>query len=186
VGGDDGSRLISLAEASLITSEYLALSHCWGKGITLRTTTTTLDSFRISIAWESLPKTFQHAIQVTRELGFGFLWIDSLCIIQDDPEDWNVESAKMAGIYNIATLTIMAASASDSQGGCFQSPSPDVEAVHIPYTAGDGTTELSISLSQPPLGYRKAVSLGPLFQRAWVFQEQLLSKRKLIFAKDQL
>jgi hypothetical protein len=94
VGGVDGSRAICLVEASRLTTEYLALSHCWGKGVTLRTTIATLNSFCNSITFESLPKTFQDAIQVTRGLSFEFLWIDSLCIIQDDPKDWDVESAK--------------------------------------------------------------------------------------------
>jgi hypothetical protein len=92
----------------------------------------------------------------------------------------------MADIYNNATLTIMAASASDSQGGYFQSPSPSFETVYIPYTADDGATQLSISLRKPIMECEQTISLGPLFQRAWLFQERLMSKRKLLFGKEQL
>lgn len=67
-----------------------------------------------------MSKTFQDALQVTRGLGFEYLRIDSLCIVQDDPSDWATESAKIADIYSSATLTIMAASASSGDDGCFQ------------------------------------------------------------------
>lgn len=71
------------------------------------------------IPWFELPKTFQEAIALTRKLGVRYLWIDSLCIIQDDHHGWEVESAKMATIYSLSYLTIAATHAADSQQGCF-------------------------------------------------------------------
>ena len=67
--------------------------------------------------WEDIPKTFQDAIIVTHFLGFQYLWIDSLCIIQDDLNDWAEESAKMSTIYADATLTIAASAAPDDTHG---------------------------------------------------------------------
>lgn len=64
-----------------------------------------------------LPKTFQDAVRVTRELGKRYLWIDSLCIIQDDPDDWKREAMKMETVYSMAYLTIAATSAHDSAQG---------------------------------------------------------------------
>lgn len=116
----------------------------------------------------------------------GYLWIDALCIIQDDPLDWDIESAKMSGVYNNALLTIMAASTSDSYGGCFRDHIDDDQSVLIPYTDETGATSLSISVGHAPRGYRSVIRYGPLFSRGWVFQERLISKRKLIFGEDQL
>ena len=53
-----------------------------------------------------LPKQFQDAVLVTRMLGIQYLWIDSLCIIQDSPEDWQEQSALMGQIYADAWLNI--------------------------------------------------------------------------------
>lgn len=63
---------------------WVALSHCWGKTNTFKTTLKTIESLKSCIEWKELPTTFQHAILVTRALGVQYLWIDSLCIIQDD------------------------------------------------------------------------------------------------------
>lgn len=63
---------------------WVALSHCWGKTNTFKTTPSTLESHRRGIEWASLPKTFKDAVVVTRALGVEYLWIDSLCVIQDD------------------------------------------------------------------------------------------------------
>jgi hypothetical protein len=66
-----------------------------------------------------LPLTFQDAVNITRALSQHLLWIDSLCIIQDDQADWERESARMASVYQNAFLTIAATSSHDSKGGCF-------------------------------------------------------------------
>lgn len=65
----------------------------------------------------SLPPSFRDAVIVTRELGIRDLWIDSLCIVQDDLDDWRKESAEMGRIYGMSFLTIIAAGASNSQVG---------------------------------------------------------------------
>lgn len=63
---------------------WVALSHCWGNTNTFKTTLDTLEPFKRGIDWEALPKTLKDAVKVTRALGVDYLWIDSLCIIQDD------------------------------------------------------------------------------------------------------
>lgn len=65
-------------------AEYVALSHCWGSTQNLTTTTSSLAKRIEGIPWDDIPKTFQDAILLTRELGFAYIWIDSLCILQDD------------------------------------------------------------------------------------------------------
>lgn len=66
---------------------------------------------RAYIPWDKLPSTFQDAITVTRRLGIAYIWIDSLCIVQDDAQDWEREAAKMALIFESAYLTIAATAA---------------------------------------------------------------------------
>jgi hypothetical protein len=51
-----------------------------------------------------LCKTYKDAIALTHALGISFLWIDSLCIIQDDAADWEAESGNMASIYENSYL----------------------------------------------------------------------------------
>jgi hypothetical protein len=97
--------------------QYIALSHCWGKEQLLTTTRATVHDRASAIPLETLPKTFQDAVQLTRRLGIRYIWIDSLCIIQDSAEDWKKEAALMESVYSDALFTISADSASDSTKG---------------------------------------------------------------------
>lgn len=90
------------------------------KGERLITTHSTIDLRRAGIPLVSMPANFRDACIATRKLGYQFLWIDSLCIIQDSKEDWEKESAKMGKIYMNAALTLAAAAAKDSDGGMFE------------------------------------------------------------------
>jgi hypothetical protein len=74
---------------------YAALSHCWGGNIATCLKTNTLSIFQTSLPYAQLPQNFRDAISITRELGVRYLWIDSLCIVQDSMEDWTAESARM-------------------------------------------------------------------------------------------
>ena len=90
------SRLVDVANPEVIKlvdtkgkkGRYFCLSHCWGtEGMPIRTTRETIHSIRSGVAVASLPATFRDAVEVTRKLGCQYLWIDSLCIIQDDSHD---------------------------------------------------------------------------------------------------
>jgi hypothetical protein len=99
---------------------YLALSHCWGVSTINERLTTTLATLEIrlkSIPMSLMPANFYDATIITRKLGYRYLWIDSLCIIQDSTEDWETESQNMGNIYMNASLTIAAGAAKDSDGG---------------------------------------------------------------------
>jgi len=63
---------------------YVCLSHCWGSSLPLKTTKANLAEFQKSIDFDLLPKTFQDAVSFVQRLGIGYLWIDALCIVQDD------------------------------------------------------------------------------------------------------
>ncbi|KAH6702239.1 HET domain-containing protein [Verticillium dahliae] len=98
-------------------ARYIALSHCWGPDAPFTTTWVTLTQREEGIEWNDLPRTFQDAITVARQLDVEYMWIDSLCIIQDDEDDWAVESLKMGFIYERAYLTVAAATAASDREG---------------------------------------------------------------------
>lgn len=79
-----GDRLRLFTPRSDAMGHWIALSHCWGSTNTFKTTLEMLESHHLGIEWEELPKTFQDAVTVARALEVDYLWIDSLCIIQDD------------------------------------------------------------------------------------------------------
>ncbi|KAG0645397.1 Heterokaryon incompatibility protein [Hyphodiscus hymeniophilus] len=100
---------------------FLALSYCWGPPQAsyppLKTEAISLVSRLRGIASDSVPKTIADALTVTRALGYRFIWIDSLCIIQDDPSDWQKESSLMRRIYGSASVTLVAASSTSAYDG---------------------------------------------------------------------
>jgi hypothetical protein len=163
---------------------YIALSHCWGATGTVITTTANLAERQRNIPFSSLSRNFQDAVIATRALGVRYLWIDSLCIIQDSREDWDFESARMGDVYRNALCTISAAKSSDGNGGCFVSrDSRGQRPIRLPLEGsletpdGEQATDGDIYLATS----RWPRPLGPLYQRGWVFQEQALSGRTLAF-----
>lgn len=120
VGSDDDKESLRLIETSKgQLARYLAFSHCWGPPETkkLLTTTETLSSRLKFIDQADMPPNFSDAVTITRRLGYKYLWIDSLCIIQDSKSDWESESQNMGRIYTNAALTLAAAAATSSDGG---------------------------------------------------------------------
>lgn len=109
-------------ERSLISS-YTTLSYCWGQPgrhtPPLCTTRETYKSRTKGIAWSDLPTLFRDAVLLTQALGCHHLWIDSLCIIQDDEQDWIEQSASMSDIYSSGYVNIAAAAATSPSATLF-------------------------------------------------------------------
>jgi hypothetical protein len=124
-------RLIETVQGS--TGDYIALSYCWGKSLAYTTTTSNLTSHKQEgINFPELPKTLQDAVIMVRYLGFGYMWADCLCIIQDDKKDWEHEAANMANVYSNACLTIAATRANHCDEGFLQPRKIRVrQSVHI-------------------------------------------------------
>lgn len=175
---------------------YIALSHCWGSFQPLTTTRATLDRRTESIEWSLLPKTFQDAISITRSMGIDYLWIDSLCIVQDDEDDWAQEAARMGEIFEGAYITLSATSAHDSTAGCFaprKSTAPVVitdkdvpglhgSAVHVRRHRGSEAHAWLTTASPSPQERQRA----PTLSRGWCFQERLLASRVVHLAAEEL
>ncbi|RSL66577.1 hypothetical protein CEP54_003737 [Fusarium duplospermum] len=125
-----------------------------------------------------LPKCFQEAITAARRLGGQYLWIDSLCIIQDSPHDWAIESEQMHRVYSNGICNLAASNQSISNRGLFCNRDPTMGS---PFTVdsfwSDGTRAEKYVLN--PNFAHLFTSYGPLYRRAWVVQEQQLSPRTI-------
>ncbi|KAL7785858.1 heterokaryon incompatibility domain-containing protein [Trichoderma ceciliae] len=192
--GSTDNDLIRLKDLNVQDSEtpkYACLSHCWGASRPSMTTAAKLDSQKQGIPWSSLPAIFQDTITYVRKLGIYLLWIDSLCIIQDDREDWRREAAKMASIYRHAYLVISASKSSGSEdrlsGGIDEQFRPNP--ISIPSLGQGSTLCFRKAITHLP-GFmdQKLVKSCPLptFNRGWIFQERLLSSRVLHFGPQEL
>jgi hypothetical protein len=164
---------------------YTALSHCWGPPAAASTVIVTTSSTRVSheagIKVSQLPQNFQDAIIVTRKLRIRYLWIDSLCIIQDSAADWSEEAGNMGDYYSRATLTLSALCAPTSHSGFLPNRWPNDFPLDFPLQEFEG---LNIRKVTSPFGLLP--SPPPLWQRAWVVQERALASRILHFGAEQL
>ena len=184
---EDGvCRSVRLIETSDQVSNlsYMALSHCWGDADFVNLTTENLSRLLSGIDTAELPETFQDAICLTLQLGAEYLWIDSLCIMQDSESDWEKEAFSMRKVYSNAMCTIAATGAHDPHQGLYRSED-----------SSNGLDPIPIE-SPWPLEYFERGSLvgdirgmditdSPLLKRAWIIQEMALSSRTLHFAKSQ-
>jgi hypothetical protein len=146
-----------------------------------------LNALKKNVQWQSLPKTFQDAMIVSRRLGIRYVWIDSLCIIQDDLSDWAREAARMASVYSYSYLTIAATKAANCEQGLFAtSPPRPIQTLQTLNRDGKSLEVIVSRLGLPHWSGPRDTSDWPLLQRAWVWQERLLSPRVLHFCKDEL
>jgi hypothetical protein len=193
---DVSSSTVKLVETDQTLGQYACLSHCWGKQKpTCRTLMSTLEANKQGIPWNPMPATFQDAIDFTRRLGLQYIWIDSLCIIQDSDEDWVEQSALMADIYGNAYVTLCATASHSDDGGCYRHTPNHLIPRKI--TARDRSgrefqvyVRDHIQLRHIPPWYRATEGsnpqLFPLMTRAWTYQERLLSPRLIHFAAGEL
>jgi len=181
------TKLISFPE------KYAALSYCWGPSSSPRMTTThrTLVSRLNGLSWKDMPMTFRDACLVCKRLDIAYIWIDSLCIIQGDEEDWNHEAAIMGDIYRRAYVTIVAASSKSTNDGFLRRYSP-ARAVSMPfrcYSHPEISGEYSVSFTEFDdylEEFKSDVEGSAWNERGWTFQERLLSRRNVFFGEHQI
>ncbi|KAK5655971.1 hypothetical protein OQA88_5109 [Cercophora sp. LCS_1] len=190
------SRLLRISNsvitlAPYTSAPYTALSYSWGPPSLLAhqppltTTTKTLPSLLAGIPIGSLPLTLRQAVEITALLGVDHIWIDSLCIVQDDVADWETEAPKMGHVYQQAVVTIIAASSTSCHSG------------FLPVNEGKIDLNLEgLDLGRVKIqakkasqgGYHRGGHIGkdPVDGRGWTYQEELLSGRHIKFTGDDV
>jgi hypothetical protein len=162
--------------------KYAALSYCWGREQLVTTTKRTIAGHLFRIDVQDLPRTLKDAVIVTDMLGLHYLWIDALCIIQDDNQFKGLEIAKMASIYSNSTVTIVASRAANAQEGFLYRRSQVRDNVlKVQYTDNTCFDRSPVYLFPPVRDYVSE----PLEQRAWALQERLLAPRIIEFGAFQ-
>lgn len=143
-----------------------------------------------SIPWSRIPRTFRDAIKVTRALGIAHVWIDSVCIIQDDKGDWEREAANMHSIYENSHITIGATSAPGPNGGLYLRKHNSIFQESGRTSLGAQFAVIGRKVCLHPNGRDNRFFFRddrrPLMGRAWILQERLLSPRFLHFTSDEM
>jgi Heterokaryon incompatibility protein (HET) len=179
---------ICLHETSNEHGVYAALSYCWGRSTALlKTTQSTLATFKYKIEWQTVPRTIQDAIVIARRIGLKYIWVDCLCIVQDSLADWEIEAAKMCEYYQNAWVTIAATASRSAHDGIFNDRVGVTPPKGIIFTGLNGIQHGVISQGRGRKLWPATIhDLGPLAERAWTYQEHALSPRMLHFLDSEV
>ncbi|KAK7418436.1 hypothetical protein QQX98_003928 [Neonectria punicea] len=152
-----------------------------------------LDASRQNIEWTSLSKTFQDAITFADGMGVEFIWIDSLCIIQNSRQDWEAEAVKMASYYINGQFTIAATSSTDGAGGLYHAVPIEEQAIHIEGLDPKSNADFRVGARRSLAHHHdiledrtKTNERFPLLTRGWVYQERILSRRFVHFGPREV
>lgn len=192
VGRDLGTQDSTLSSMRLVQGQscqgpYAALSYCWGPDRDLILTQESESRLRTGVDVSEFPGTLRDAVIVTRRIGIQYLWIDALCIFQDqeNPEskaDWAREAGRMRDVYRGAALTIESASASRGNEGFLK---PRISS--RPYCALQWGSAVDTSVYlRPMFDITDSQLIGTtVYTRGWTLQERLLAPRTLSFGMQQ-
>jgi hypothetical protein len=179
-------------EIRVITSEdhsptgpYITLSHRWTDPMKLKLTSATMAQYQLGIQLSDLPSVFRDAVQVCQYLDISYLWIDALCILQDEDQlDWDVESQNMYSVYSHAYLNISASSSLPEENSLFRVRDADN---NLPSRLElDSSGELIEYFVLDSYLWPNMVDQSPLNNRGWVYQERFLARRVIHFGQTQL
>jgi hypothetical protein len=181
--------LFGLWKRAVYLAHISALVIAGGGSSTILCTKETYGSYKNNIPWISLPLLFRNTIEICRMLEVQYLWIDNICIIQHDNDDWASEGSRMAEIFEGSFLTIGATmSRNDTEPLFFKYERYDPSSKSYTGRREDGT--FYTVYFRVPFNYHPADGPGsnheeyPLTTRAWVYQERLLAPRILYFGEE--
>ncbi|KAK4228092.1 heterokaryon incompatibility protein-domain-containing protein, partial [Podospora fimiseda] len=198
---DQNSVSLTLCETEGTTGSYIALSHRWDNHtFTSRTTKANYicqqrlcnHSSSPHCIRTTFPPLYHDAGLIAHHLGINYIWIDSVCIVQDDANDWKKESVRMADYYQNAWLTIASTTTDETGGLLNMKPDPDEIStiVQLPYRDKTGNQKghfyvQPYTISDVQKDYMKRVGdYCELRHRGWIFQEFILSRRLLTFSNQ--
>lgn len=197
LGKDDNDLRIRMAFPATENIRWAALSHCWGGGAPFKLVQGNLLTLLEKVEVSDLPPTFCNGIRAARELGLQHIWIDSLCIIQDNKSDWEIEASRMGMVYSQAFVVICAASSPNPQTPFLAPREPEWLPKRFTLATEDGhglpimarqrhllAAPQQQGLFEPPYtgAWATLKRVGPLYSRGWCFQEVFLAQRTLHFA----
>jgi hypothetical protein len=160
-----------------------------------KTVLDTLECHREAIDYSELPLTFRDFIDIARRLKVRWVWIDSLCIIQDSREDWEKEAAQMADVYSKSYLTIAASGSANGSEGCYvhsdtRSYGPiDIECLDPDAVSSSDMSpakKLFRTWARDPNPISSVLPQNPLNKRGWTVQERELAPRVVHYSKDTI
>lgn len=182
-------RLIDVDQRCLVFApaacRYIVLSYVWGRAKVLQTTRSNVAALHrvngLDENFKDIPTTIADSINLVAMIGERYLWIDSLCIVQDDPQEKHGQIANMDAIYGNAILTINAAAGQDANAGLpgIRPFSRKVEQLILEYQPGR-----RLIAAQPIL--TDIVDNSHWNTRAWTYQERFLSRRSLTFTDSHV
>lgn len=177
-----------------LNTAYVTLSHLWGDNQIFKLQQSNIEDLRQSIRLHQLPRVFQDAIYVSIELGISYIWIDSLCIIQDSTEDWVHESRRMGDVYQYAACNISASSIQDGSLGLFAKrkalsrvyPSLFADFVLKEKSTGEAIVFKGLYIREYGPTFDQFIGGSILNSRAWVAQERALSPGIIHFTPEMM
>lgn len=174
---------------------FISLSYVWGGARTLRLQYSNIDILMTKNGLlryiHDLPRTILDAMEVVKAMGERWLWVDSICILQENTQEAHEQIASMDRIYGSALVNIVAADGTDAYAGL-----NGIQSKHTPqsFDSADGER----SFNQMSAKFKDGLSLiaplhsdikidsTPWNKRAWTFQERLLSRRLIVFSQGQM
>ena len=181
-----------LTDKSAADDVYIALSYCWGEDATLTTTRENISAHMTDLKFASLPRVYRDLMWIARALKVRYVWIDALCIVQDNAQDWAAEAAKMSSIYENAHLTVSADCSPSVHYGIFSEQSYATPPSVLSYMGVPISIRASLqrkhTLHDPfdNVDFDNLEAPVPLYRRAWCLQETVLSTRALHFTGKEL
>ena len=168
----------------MVRGIYTALSYCWGKNTYAGLTRSNMSTYQTELDLETVPQAIRDAISVTKALGIPYLWVDSLCILQDSVNDKTTEISAMDKVYRGAIITLVAASSKSAAQG-FLHPRPRYTKFYtLPFSTPSG--EFGTFSIGDIRDREYDESLEPINTRAWCLQEGLLGHRYLVYSSHTL
>jgi hypothetical protein len=164
--------------------EWLSLSYCWGEEKpSKKLTKDEMSALKNGIPFTDFDDTIQDAILVTRALGISYIWIDALCILQDD-EEWSKDASKMNEIYGGSTVTLVIASSKSVKDGFLKER--NLNYIPVAYSADIGEGRRAKLFLSPEWDDSERENNGPWSKRGWTMQEGLLPNRILQYTTSQI
>ncbi|KAI1188897.1 heterokaryon incompatibility protein-domain-containing protein [Nemania serpens] len=180
---DTHIRIVDARDVDFVP--YVALSYCWGSTSSnswmadTRTVKANISERKNPFPLTDLRTSIQHAIVLVRRVGLRFLWVDSVCIVQDSADDWEAEAMLMAEVYSNAHFTLCSVLAEHADAALIRPRGAWAYPAELCSLAGR-----RLSIASLPLNALK--QLAAYSTRAWTLQEEMLSPRILYWAPQRM